>query len=179
MKRGLSLHEAEKAFRGFGCSHYLMGREDLELLTVYKNLAISSEQETEWTKASFRELAATLDQASTPAADLWWKHASATTHAESIGQIEVLRELYRVSSAILHKVPDGDCIMCAENILARGFVELKRGVVFLACSLGDPALATGFLHLARAFAGKYTGADHQRLEQAMVRAETIHSMIVT
>lgn len=177
LKRGLSLQEAEKAFRDFGCSPYFMWRENPELHAAYTKLAISREQETEWTTASFRELVATLIDASTPAADLWWKHASATTHAESIGQIEVLRELDRVSRAILDKVPGGDCIMCAENILARGFVHLERGVVFLARSLGDPALAAGFLDLARAFARKYSGADQQRLEQALVRTETIQSII--
>jgi hypothetical protein len=173
MKTRLSLLDAEKWFKHFGCSGFFMNREDSDLYASYKSLKISKAQEIEWTEESFRELINSLDDDSTAPASLWAKQSNATRLAESIRRDTVLWDLHEASRRILDKIPPDDCIMCAENLLGRTNLALRQGVIFLSLALGSPILARRFLALAGDFATRYGGRDIARYEEAMRRAEII------
>lgn len=179
MKSEFSLVDAEKAYKYYGCSHFFMCREDPELYENYKSLAIPRKQETQWETESFHLLLGELTNELTPRASLWILHSNATKLAESIKNRAVLQALYEVSVRILAEVPEDDCIMCAENILARNDVSVRSSVIFLSFELNEGALGLGFLKLARDFANRYGRQDRARYEQALERAETIGAMLDT
>jgi hypothetical protein len=179
MKSEFSLVDAEKAYKHYGCSHFFMYREDPELYANYKSLAIPRQQEIQWATESFHRLLGELSDELTPRARLWLLHSSATTLAESIKDRAVLQALYEVSVRILAEVPGDDCIMCAENILARNDVSAKSSVVFLSFALNEAALGSGFLKLAGHFASRYGRQYSERYEQLRKRAETISAMLDT
>jgi hypothetical protein len=179
MKSEFSLVDAEKAYKYYSCSHFFMCREDPELYANYKSLEIPRRQEIQWETESFHLLLGQLRDEFTPRASLWILHSNAAKLAESIKDCAVLQALYEVSVRILAEVPEADCIMCAESILARNDVSVRSSVIFLSFALNEAALGLGFLKLARDFANRYGRQDSERCEQALKRAETISAMLDT
>jgi hypothetical protein len=179
MNSEFSLVDAEKAFKYYGCNFFFMYREDPELYENYKSLAIPRKQETQWATESFHLQLGELTDQLTPRARLWLLHSSATRLAESIKDRAVLQALYEVSVRILAEVPEDDCIMCAESILAGNDVSFRTSVIFLSFELNEEALGLGFLKLAKDFANRYGRQDRERYEQALERAETIGAMLDT
>jgi hypothetical protein len=179
MNSEFSLVDAEKAYKHYGCSHFFMYREDPELYANYKSLWIPRKLEIQWETESFHLLLGEMMDELTPRARLWVLHSSATTLAESIKDHAVLQALYEASVRILAEVPEDDCIMCAENILARNDVSARSSVIFLSFELNEGALGLGFLKLARDFANRYGRQYSERYEQALKRAETIGAMLDT
>ena len=179
MKNEFALVDAEKAYKHYGCSHFFMYREDPELYENYKSLAIPRKQEIQWETESFHLLLGELRDELTPKTRLWMLHSNATKLAESIKDHAVLQALYEVSVRILAEVPGDDCIMCAENILARNDVSARSSVIFLAFAVNESALGLGFLKLARDFAKRYGRQYGERYEQVLERAETIGAMLHT
>jgi hypothetical protein len=177
MSGDFSLLDAQKAYKGFGCSHYFMCREDPDLYARYRALGVSREQEIQWSEEALQEDIEGLMDPATPADRLWSMHSNATRLAENVNSIGALRSLYLTSQAILESVPENDSILCAESILARNDVGCRSGPVFMSSAMGEPALASAFLDLARKFANRYSRRDVERYASAIRRAETIASMI--
>lgn len=172
-----SIIDAEKAFKNYGCKHFYMVKEDPNLYSKYRNLNISEEQEIRWACESYSEWVKRLADHTISPDKLWGMHSRATDLAEYINSLATLRSLFDVSLQILEKVPESDCIMCAENILERRDISYKGGVIFQSVKLNEPELAISFLELAGRFISRYDKRNLKRSEQATMRAEIIESMI--
>ena len=177
MNKEFSLIDAEKVFKDYGCSHFYLSRETPDLYTHYKNLDISADQERRWAEESCDEWIKRLADDTTSRNELWGMHSRATHLAEYIKSLTTFNNLYEASRQILEKVPESDCIMCAENIMGRKDVAHKEGIVFQCILLGEPKLATSFLKLVGKFLNRHNQHDTPRSQQAATRAKIIGAMI--
>ncbi|HEY4318806.1 MAG TPA: hypothetical protein VGN04_14495 [Herbaspirillum sp.] len=177
MENIFSVIDAEKAFKNYGCKHFYMYREDPDLYSKYENLNISKAQEIRWACETYSEWVKRLADDTISPDELWGMHSRATDLVEYINSLVSLRSLFDMSFQILEKVPESDCIMCAENILGRRDVSCKGGVIFQSVNLHEPDLAILFLELAGRFISRYEKRNLERSEQATKRAKIIESMI--
>ncbi len=177
MSTELTLIDAEKLFKSYGCTHFHMHREDPGLHSRYLNLKISREQENAWTKESFYELADQLEEAGTATNRLWWVHSRATTLAEYAKDIDILSRLESVSRMILRVIPVNEAIMCAESLLDSRDISQKCSVIFIAEDRGQHDLAKTLAECAQEFIDRSKDTDEDRAKKAQLRLELTKEML--
>ncbi len=152
-----TMEQAERFFKGMGCSSFHMMREYNNRKLEYDDLHIPPEIENKWRTEYFDELCTAFLNVTAPS-DFWWKHSNIEKACQGLRTDYALTKTLELTEFIRDKVPEKDRVLVAENIAGRASRDAHSGLIHLAYEMDNIPAAKSFAELALYFAD-YHGED--------------------
>ena len=162
-----NVEQAKEYFKTMGCSHFHMAREYPQRYEEYKQLNISSQQESEWRGEQLDEYYEMVMN-KTNRNPFWVVHSNMAELAEILRTEDALEKVLVVTQHIREAAPFREKVIVSETINGRKHRKFRSGLIYLAFDLKKIETAKAFTELSLYFASITTGSSQEfnRCEQA-------------